>query len=94
MTVHDAYKAELARTLRVSPDQLFLFWKGRVALFALLRAIGLKSSDEVVLPAFTCVAVPNAVMYADAIPRYVDIDPDTLTMDVAAIEAVLTPRRR
>ena len=38
------------------------------ALYAILRAIDIRPGDEVILPAFTCVAVPNAVLHAGARP--------------------------
>jgi len=54
--------------------QAFAFWKGRVALFAILESLGIGSGDEVIMPGFTCVVVPNAVLYRGAIPIYVDIE--------------------
>jgi dTDP-4-amino-4,6-dideoxygalactose transaminase len=71
-----------------------LFWKGRVALHAILRALGVGPGDEVVLPGFTCVVVPNAVLYTGARPVYADIDATTYTLDVASIERCLSPRTR
>ncbi len=71
-----------------------LFAKGRVALYAILQALGLGPLDEVILPAFTCVAVPNAILYTGARPVWVDIDPETLCLDVAAVEGAITPRTR
>ena len=59
------------------PDHVTLFCKGRVALYAILRALGIGPGDEVILPAFTCVAVPNAILYTGATPVWVDIDPAT-----------------
>lgn len=52
----------------------YLFYKGRVALYAILEAMGVGSGDEVVMPAYTCVVVPNAVIYRGATPVYVDIE--------------------
>ena len=40
------------------------------------------------MPAYTCVAVPNAIIYAGATPVWADIDPRTLTLDPASAEAV------
>ena len=71
----DAYRARISKVIGVSPDRVTLFAKGRVALFAMLRALDLRPGDEVIVPAFTCVAVPNAILYAGARPVYVDIDP-------------------
>ena len=37
----------------------FAFWKGRVAWYAILRALGVGEGDEVVLPGYTCVMDVN-----------------------------------
>ena len=54
-------------------DIRFFFFKGRVALYALLKLIGIIAGDEIVLPGFTCVVVPNAIIYLKGKPIYVDI---------------------
>jgi perosamine synthetase len=63
-------------------------------LYAILRVLDIGPGDEVILPAFTCVAVPNAILYAGARPVYVDIEPTTYTIDPAAVEAAIGPRTR
>jgi dTDP-4-amino-4,6-dideoxygalactose transaminase len=78
----------------VPPEHVTLFWRGRVALFAILRALRIGPGDEVIVPAFTCVAVPNAVMYAGATPVYADIDEATYTPDPDAVAAAIGPRVR
>jgi dTDP-4-amino-4,6-dideoxygalactose transaminase len=78
----------------VPPDHVTLFWRGRVAMYAILRALGIGEGDEVIVPAFTCVAVPNAVLYAGATPVYVDIDDATYTADPPAVAAAMSPRTR
>jgi len=90
----DVFRARISKVIGVSPDRVTLFAKGRVALFAMLRALDLRPGDEVIVPAFTCVAVPNAILYAGARPVYVDIDPRTYTIDPAAANAAITPRTR
>src|SRR3989344_8387520 len=52
------------------------FVSARGALYAILKAKKIGSGDEVLLAAFTCVAVPNAVLATGAIPVYVDISND------------------
>lgn len=47
---------------------------GRSALLALLQAFDIGAGDEVIVQAFTCVAVPNSVLWAGARPVYADID--------------------
>ena len=39
----------------------FAFWKGRVAMYAILKALGIGEGDEVILPGYTCVMVPGPV---------------------------------
>lgn len=63
-------------------------------MYAILQAMGVKEGDEVILPAFTCVVVPNAIIYLKAHPVYVDIDPVTYNIDVEKVEAAITPRTR
>ena len=74
--------------------QAFAFWKGRVALYAILESLGIGPGDEVIMPGFTCVVVPNAVLYRGAIPIYVDIEETSFTMDVRDIEQKITSRTR
>jgi perosamine synthetase len=72
----------------------FFFFKGRVALYAILKAMGLKPGEEVILPGFTCVVVPNAVMYLGGKPVYVDIDVNTYNIDPELLEEKITPRAK
>jgi dTDP-4-amino-4,6-dideoxygalactose transaminase len=53
---------------------LLSFYKGRVALYALLHEMGIGEGDQVLMPAYTCVVVPNAVLYLGAEPLYTDIE--------------------
>ena len=78
MNIKDKYKSAISDIVEKSPDDVFLFWKGRVALFTILKAMGIKTGDEIILPGFTCVVVPNAIKYLGAIPVYVDIKRDSL----------------
>ena len=70
------------------------FGAGRMALFAILEALGITAGDEIVIPAFTCVVVPNAILYSGAKPIYVDIEPSTFNIDVAKIEAAITRKTK
>lgn len=88
--VEQTYKTELAKWLNAAPDNIFLYWKGRVALYAILKAMGVGQGDEVIIPAFTCVVVPNAIKYLGAKPVYVDILPDTYNIDFQQIEPKIT----
>ncbi len=84
------YKIELSRILNCNPQNLFLYWKGRVALYAALKSIGIKENDEIILPAFTCVVVPNAILYLKAKPVYVEIDLENFNTNFKNIEKAIT----
>ncbi len=88
------YRLALSKTLQSNPDQLFCYWKGRVALYAALKAIGIGEGDEVILPAFTCVVVPNAIIYLKAKPVYVDIDSDSLNAKLINIQTATTEKTK
>jgi len=88
------YKIALADYLSVSSENISFFWKGRVALYALMKAYGIKKDDEVILPAFTCVVVPNAIIYCQAKPVYVDINPQTLNCDAEEIRKKITQKTK
>ena len=68
---------------------VFLVNAGRSGLYLGLKALKLKPGDEVMLQAFTCVAVPNSVLWTGAIPVYVDID-QSLTMNPVDLERKIT----
>ena len=50
--------------------------------------------DEVICPAFTFVSSVNAFVLRGAVPRFVDIRPDTLNLDERLVEAAITPQTR
>lgn len=70
------------------------FASGRGALRAILSALGLTSGSEVLLPAYTCISVPGAIIAAGLKPIYVDCEPDTLNISAEDFEAKITPRAR
>lgn len=88
------YKTELANYLNLKESHFALFWKGRVGLYAILKAYGINKDDEVILPAFTCVVVPNAIIYCKAKPVYVDIHPHTLNCDPEEIRKKITAKTK
>jgi dTDP-4-amino-4,6-dideoxygalactose transaminase len=67
------------------------FNSGRSALLAILKAFDIGKGDEVIIQAFTCVAVPNSVRWAGAIPVYADID-ETYNIDPKDFEKKITKK--
>ncbi|MFP4106089.1 MAG: DegT/DnrJ/EryC1/StrS family aminotransferase [Phycisphaerae bacterium] len=69
-------------------------WKGRVALYAILRAMGIQEGDEIILPGYTCVMNVNPIMYLGATPVYADIDPVTYNIRPERLEEKISSRTR
>ncbi len=59
-----------------------------------LEAIGIGPGDEVIAPTLTFTATVEVARYLGADARLVDVDPVTLNIDPAAIEAAITPRTK
>ncbi|MDD5628874.1 MAG: DegT/DnrJ/EryC1/StrS family aminotransferase [Elusimicrobia bacterium] len=66
----------------------------RWGLYHLLRGLGLREGDEVLVPALTYFAVPAAVVRAGLKPVFVDIQPDSLAIDPEAARRSVTGRTR
>jgi len=58
----------------INTDYAFSFNGARVALRAILEAMDIGTGDDVILPGYTCVVVPNAILFRKANPVYVDIE--------------------
>lgn len=63
---------------------------GLAALELSLRALGIGAGDEVIVPAHTFTASAAAITFAGAKPVFVDVDPETLCIDVDKIESAIT----
>jgi dTDP-4-amino-4,6-dideoxygalactose transaminase len=67
---------------------------GTDALILALRAYGVGPGDEVVTVANTFIATGEAILLNGARPVFVDVVPDTFTMDPARLERTITPRTK
>ncbi len=67
---------------------------GTTGLHLAIAAFDIGPGDEVIVPDLTFIATANAVAYTGATPVIVDIEPNTLTMDVAAVRRAITPRTK
>lgn len=76
-----------------SGRETVFFNSGRSALLVLLQSFGIGKGDEVIVQAFTCVAVPNSVLWAGATPVYVDTDA-TYNLEPADFEKKITSRTK
>ena len=67
---------------------------GTVSLRIGLLAAGIRAEDEVIIPPYTFFSTASAVIEANAIPVFADIDPYTFNLDPKAVAAAITPRTR
>lgn len=67
---------------------------GTAALHAAVYALDIGPGDEVIVPAITFAASANCVAFQGGTPIFADVDPSTLLLDPAQVEAKITPRTR
>src|SRR4051794_12653355 len=67
---------------------------GTAGLHLLCVSAGLGAGDEVITSPYSFAASANCFLYEGATPVFADIDPRTLNMDPAAVEAAITPRTK
>ena len=67
---------------------------GTVSLRIALMAAGIRAEDEVIVPPYTFISTASAVVEANAIPVFADVDLKTFNLDPAAVESAITPRTR
>jgi perosamine synthetase len=63
---------------------------GTVALHLSLLALGITSKDEVLVPNLSYVAVPNSVLYVNATPILVDVNPSDFSMNLNHARMLIT----
>lgn len=67
---------------------------GTVTLHAALECAGVGEGDEVIVPALTMSSTNMCVLFANAIPVFADINPDTWTISIEDIKKKITPRTK
>ena len=67
---------------------------GTISLTLAAIATGLQAGDEVIVPNYTMIATPNSVKMFGAIPVFVDVEPETLCLNINKVQQALTPKTR
>jgi perosamine synthetase len=89
-----ALRRELAVCFGVDEARIGLYDTGRAALRVLLQQHGIGAGDEVIVPAYTCVVVPNQIPALAATLRFVDVSTATLNFDWDVLAAAIGPATR
>ncbi|MBD3311735.1 MAG: aminotransferase class I/II-fold pyridoxal phosphate-dependent enzyme [Candidatus Magasanikbacteria bacterium] len=72
---------------------VFLFDSGRSSLYFALKSLGVKKGDEVLVQAYTCVVVINAIKWTGAKPIFVDIN-DDFNIDIFDLKKKLSNKSK
>jgi perosamine synthetase len=67
---------------------------GTAGLHLLCVSAGISAGDEVITSPFSFAASANCFIYEGGVPVFADVDPRTLNLDPAAVEAAVTPRTK
>ena len=88
----DAFETAFAERLGVR--HAVAVGSGSAALLVALLAHGVGEGDEVITTPFSFIASANAVLFAGARPRFVDVREDDFNIDPELIERMITPRTK
>ena len=67
---------------------------GTAGLHLLCISAGIGNGDEVITSPYSFAASANCFVYEGGVPVFADVDPRTLNLDPAAVEAAITPRTK
>lgn len=67
---------------------------GTISLTLAAMAAGVVAGDEVIVPNYTMIATPNSVKMFGATPVFVDVEPETLCLDISLVRKAITPRTK
>jgi len=79
---------------RTGAKHVLAYANATCGLFAVLRALGVGPGDEVIVPDLTFVATANAVILAGAHPVFCDVEAQSLGLDAAKAQSLITDRTR
>ena len=79
---------------RVGAPHAVAVANGTAGLHLLCRLAGVGNGDEVITSPFSFVSSANCFIFEGATPVFADVDPRTLNLDPAAVEAAVTERTR
>lgn len=67
---------------------------GTTALTTALFASGIQPGDEVIIPSFSFIATATSILSANAVPVFVDVEPETFCMDPDLVVQAITPKTK
>jgi dTDP-4-amino-4,6-dideoxygalactose transaminase len=67
---------------------------GRLAFYLIIKHLGIKEGDEIILPSYTVHIVPNIIRAVGARPVFVDVDENTFNIDPRLIKKKITKKTK
>jgi perosamine synthetase len=67
---------------------------GTISLTLAAMGIGIKANDEIIVPNFTMIATPNSLKLFGGKPVFVDVEEDTLCLNIEEVEKAITPKTK
>ena len=86
----EAFEEDYARAMEA--EHCVSCADGTAALYVAMHGLGIRPGDEVITTAHSWISTSETVSQHGAVPVFVDIDPDTYTIDPARIEEKITDR--
>lgn len=79
---------------KLNAKNIYTFAAGRQGFYSILKVINIQKDDEVIIPSYTCIVVPNAIIYSGAKPVYCDINENDFNINVDKIERLITSKTK
>lgn len=89
---NEKYKEVLKKSLNL--ENVYTFASGRMGFYSILKSMKIGEGDEIIIASYTCVVVPNAIIYAGVKPIYADINRVDFNVDVLKIEALISDKTK
>ncbi|MRI34330.1 aminotransferase [Endozoicomonas sp. OPT23] len=67
---------------------------GTISLTLAAMAVGIQAGDEVIVPNFTMIATANSLKMFGAVPVFVDVEPETLCLDIEKVKSAITSKTK
>lgn len=72
----------------------FVVNNGTISLTLAAMAVEVEAGDEVIVPNYTMIATPNSIKMFGAKPVFVDVEKETLCLDIEKVKAEITPKTK
>ena len=67
---------------------------GTISLTLAAMVCGIEAGDEIIVPNYTMIATPNSVKMIGAVPIFVDVEPETLCLDIEKVKKAVTSKTK